>query len=63
MLAQGALDDESIAGRTASWTYTGSHSRRKARVGIDRALGSPSVLPKEGTPGSSTRSVSSRSSG
>jgi len=46
----GALDDKAIAGRTAPWTFTGSHSRRKARVGIDQALGSPSVLPKEGTP-------------
>jgi len=60
VLAQGALDDEAIAGRTAPWTFTGSHSRRKARIGIDQALGSPSVLPKEGTPGSSTGSTPSR---
>jgi hypothetical protein len=47
----GALDDNAIVGRTAPWTFTGLHPRRKAWIGIDLALGSPSVLPKEGTPG------------
>lgn len=50
MRCPGALDDDVTVGRTTPWTFMESILDRKVRIGIDLALGSPSVLPKEGTP-------------